>query len=204
MIIAEIGNNHEGSFKVAKKMILAAYKAGVDAVKFQTFKTENYVNISEKKRFSRLKKFELSKSEFVKLSIYAKQKGLLFISTPFDLESANFLKDIVDYFKISSGDNNYYQLIEKVLSYKKPTIISCGLLNDKGISTLLNHIKRKKFPLKKITLMHCVSSYPVPPSEANLNAITYMKKKFKLNIGYSDHTVGISAAIIAKNLEQVL
>lgn len=200
MIIAEIGNNHEGSFKVAKKMILAAYKAGVDAVKFQTFKTENYVNISEKKRFSRLKKFELSKSEFVKLSIYAKQKGLLFISTPFDLESANFLKDIVDYFKISSGDNNYYQLIEKVLSYKKPTIISCGLLNDKGISTLLNHIKRKKFPLKKITLMHCVSSYPVPPSEANLNAITYMKKKFKLNIGYSDHTVGISAAIIAKNL----
>ena len=134
--------------KLQKKNDFSTYKAGVDAVKFQTFKTENYVNISEKKRFSRLKKFELSKSEFVKLSIYAKQKGLLFISTPFDLESANFLKDIVDYFKISSGDNNYYQLIEKVLSYKKPTIISCGLLNDKGISTLLNHIKRKKFPLK--------------------------------------------------------
>ncbi len=196
-IVAEIGNNHEGSFSNAKKLVYAAKKTGVDAVKFQTFKTENYVNEKEKKRFKRLKKFELTNNEFLKLYKIAKKNKLKFISTPFDIESANFLGSFVDIFKISSGDNNFYKLIEVVLSHKKPTIISTGLLNYQEIKNLVKFIKYQKFPLKKLTLLHCVSAYPVSDLEANLKSIEFLKKKLPVKIGYSDHTLGTLASVIA-------
>ncbi len=196
-IIAEIGNNHEGSFKLAKKLIIEAAKTGVDAVKFQTFQTENYVNSKDKKRFNRLKKFELTQKQFLELAIFARKKKLIFISTPFDIQSAINLNKIVDCFKISSGDNNYYELIDKVLSFKKPTIISTGLLNKLETSALMKHIKKKKFPLRKVFFLHCVSDYPVKDNEANLLSIKYLKKNLSPNIGYSDHTLGTEAAIVA-------
>ena len=148
-IIAEIGNNHEGNYKNALKLIDKAKKSGVDAVKFQTFETKNFLNKSEKKRFDILKSFELKKDNFKKLSIYARKKGLKFISTPLDIYSAKYLSSIVDIFKISSGDNNYFQLIEKVLSFKKPIIISTGLLDYSGIVDLLKLIKKKKLSNEK-------------------------------------------------------
>ena len=196
-IIAEIGNNHEGSFNVACKLIKEAKKAGVDAVKFQTFETKNYVLKNDIERFERLTKFELTKEEFYKLSLLAKNNNLKFISTPFDINSAIFLNKIVDYFKISSGDNNYYQLIQRVLKFKKNTIISTGLLNFKGTINLYKFIKKLKFDNSKIAFLHCVSSYPVDDREANLLSISFLKKKFPLTIGYSDHTLGINAAIAA-------
>ena len=196
-IIAEIGNNHEGSFNVACKLIKEAKKAGVDAVKFQTFETKNYVNKNDIERFERLKKFELTKEEFYKLSLLAKNNNLKFISTPFDINSAIFLNKIVDYFKISSGDNNYYQLIEQVLKFKKNTIISTGLLNFKGTINLYKFIKKLKFDNSKIAFLHCVSSYPAEDKEANLLSISLLKKNFPFTIGYSDHTLGIHAAIAA-------
>jgi N,N'-diacetyllegionaminate synthase len=196
-IIAEVGNNHEGSFNVACKLIQKAKKAGVDAVKFQTFETKNYVNQNDIERFERLKKFELTKEEFYKLSLLAKNNNLKFISTPFDINSAIFLNKIVDCFKISSGDNNYYQLIERVLKFKKNTIISTGLLNFKDTINLYKFIKKLKFDNSKIAFLHCVSSYPAEDKEANLLSISFLKKKFPFTIGYSDHTLGIHAAIVA-------
>ena len=196
-VVAEIGNNHEGSYSLAKKLISEAHKSGVSAVKFQTFNTENYVNSKDKKRYERLKKFELSKDEFLKLFQFTKKKKLKFISTPFDIDSAIFLGSFVDYFKISSGDNNYYELIEKVLSFKKPTIISTGLLSYKEINKLINFVKKNKFPLKKLILLHCVSAYPVDDLEANLKSIEFLKKKLSVKIGYSDHTLGNVAPIMA-------
>jgi sialic acid synthase SpsE len=199
-IIAEVGNNHEGSFNVACKLIKEAKRAGVDAVKFQTFETKNYVNQNDVERFERLKKFELTKEEFYKLSLLAKNNNLKFISTPFDINSAIFLNKIVDCFKISSGDNNYYQLIERVLKFKKNTIISTGLLSFKDIINLHKFIKKLKFDNSKIAFLHCVSSYPVEDKEANLLSISFLKKKFPFTIGYSDHTLGIHAAIVASVL----
>ena len=196
-IIAEIGNNHEGSFRLAKKLILKAADAGVDAVKFQTFVTEDFINTDNLERYKRYKKFQLSKNEFKKLYKITKKKKLKFISTPLDLKSADFLGPLVDFFKISSGDNNFYQLIDKVLSFRKPTIISTGFLNLLEIKRLVKFIKIKKFPLKKLSLLHCVSDYPVKKEEANLNSIKLLKDKFNLKIGYSDHTVGIDSALIA-------
>jgi N,N'-diacetyllegionaminate synthase len=196
-IIAEIGNNHEGSFNVACKLIEEAKKAGVDAVKFQTFETENFVNQSDAKRFKRLKKFELTKEEFYKLSLVAKNKNLKFISTPLDINSAIFLNKIVDWFKISSGDNNYYQLIEQVLKFKKNTLISTGLLNFKETIDLYKFIKKVGFDHLKLAFLHCVSSYPVKAKEANLLSIKFLIKNFPFTIGYSDHTLGPHAAMAA-------
>jgi len=199
-IVAEIGNNHEGNFEVAKELIKEASAAGADAVKFQTYIPEKYVTSSDYKRVSMLKKFQLSNDEFLELAKFAKQSNIILFSTPFDLESASFLNTFQDIFKISSGDNNFIQLIEKVFEFGKPTIISTGI-------TDLNYIKNiylkwlnnyTNFPL---AFLHCVSSYPVPETDANINVIKNMINEFpNAIIGYSDHTIGIEASIAAVSL----
>jgi len=199
-IIAEIGNNHEGSFNVACKLIKEAKKSGVDAVKFQTFKTEDFVSPHDKKRFKRLKKFELSYEDFEKLSVIAKRNKLKFISTPLDIKSAIFLNNIVDCFKIASGDNNYYDLIKIVLKFNKPTFISTGLLDFSEVKSLIKFIKKNRFNFSKLSLFHCVSDYPVSNEEANLLSIKFFKERFPLTIGYSDHTIGKEASLLAVSL----
>ena len=129
--------------------------------------------------------------------ISKKKKNLKFISTPLDIKSAIFLNKIVDIFKISSGDNNYYELIKTVLKFNKKTFISTGMTDDKDLKNLYKYIKKQKFNLSKLTFMHCVSSYPVEDVYANLNNLIYMKNSFKINIGYSDHTIGNEASIAA-------
>ena len=167
-IIAEIGNNHEGSYKNAIRLIDKAKDSGADAVKFQTFDTKYYVNKSEKKRFNKLKSFELNKEDFKKLARYTKKKGLKFISTPFDLGSAKFLSKIVDIFKISSGDNNFFELIKFCASFKKPLIISTGMLNFAEIKNVSKMLFKNKFPRRKLAFLHCVADYPVQDKDANL------------------------------------
>ena len=202
-VIAEIGNNHEGSLINAKKLISLAAKAGANAVKFQTFKTENFVRIKDKKRFKQLKKFELSFENFKTLKEFANKKKLKFISTPLDLESANFLIKNADMIKISSGDNNFFPLIDKVLKSKKKIIISCGMLNFKDIKNLINHIYKiigKKSAHERVALLHCVTSYPVENKYANLNSIKFLRDKLSFSVGYSDHTIGIEGCLAAISL----
>ena len=141
-IIAEIGNNHEGNFELAKKMINEAAAAGVDAVKFQTIIPEHFVSIEEKSRLNRLKNFQLSFNQFKKLSQFAKKKKLIFFSTPFDIGSAKFLNSIQPIFKISSGDNNFYPLIKIVSNFKKPIIISQGAEDLITIKRVYDKIKK--------------------------------------------------------------
>ena len=202
-IIAEIGNNHEGNFNLAKKLIFQAAKAGADAVKFQTFKTEEFISKANKKRFKQLKKFELSFSEFKKLKLLANKKKLYFISTPLDIMSAKFLKKNSDIIKISSGDNNFFPLLDIIISSKKKIIISLGLTNLQQIKILINYLSKKigrKTFKKRISLLHCVTSYPVENKYANLKSIPYISNKTGLSIGYSDHTIGISACLGAVSL----
>lgn len=198
--IAEIGNNHEGSYKNAIKLIDQAKKSGADAVKFQTFDTNYFINRLEKKRFNKLRSFELAKKDFKKLSIYSKKKGLKFISTPFDFGSAKFLSKIVNAFKISSGDNNFYELIKLCASFKKPLIISTGMLNLFEIKNILKILNKIKFPNKKLAFLHCVSDYPVKDEDANLLSIKYLKDKLPVTIGYSDHIIGSESCLIAASL----
>ena len=200
-IVAEIGNNHEGNFKLAKQMIYAAANAGVDAVKFQTYLPEYFISSDDKFRLRRLKNFQLHYREFKELSKIAKKKGLIFFSTPLDIESAKFLNTIQPIFKISSGDNNFYELIEVITKLQKPIIISTGAAEIDLIKKVYNKIIKSKFYKKKyknLGLLHCVSSYPVPYEEANLASIIYLRKLFPdVVIGYSDHTIGIDAAVLS-------
>ena len=199
-IIAEVGNNHEGNFSIAKKLVRLAAKAGADAVKFQTFRTENFIRKKDIKRFKQLKKFELSYEQFKSLKKLAHIKKIKFISTPLDLESADFLIKNADLIKIASSDNNFFPLIEKVLKSKKSIIISTGMTNTSQIKDLTNYIYKvigKKSAEKRIALLHCVTSYPVEDKFANLRSVEYLIKNSKLTIGYSDHTLGNDACIAA-------
>ena len=200
-VVAEIGNNHEGNYKNAIKLIDKASEAKVDAVKFQSYIIEGYLSNSiEKKRIELLKKFQLSFNEFKKLSVYAKKKGLIFFSTPLDLKSCDYLNKIQPIFKIASGDNNHDILIKKIIKFKKPTIISTGMLDYNEVLKLYNFIKKLRIN-SKLGILHCVSNYPAQPEELNLNSITFLKKKFpSCYVGYSDHSIGIQACIVAASM----
>ncbi len=199
-IIAEIGNNHEGSLSLAKKMIKAAKNSGADAVKFQTIVPEKLVEEEDIKRLNQLRKFELSIANYIQLKKFCKKIDIIFLSTPFDLNSVDKLKNLLPAYKISSGDNNYFELIDKILETKKPVIISTGLSSNKEIKNLVNYFKKNnqfKSKLKEnLTLLHCVSKYPTPLNEAYLENINYLKK-LDCTVGYSDHTQGIEACITA-------
>ncbi len=204
-IIAEIGNNHEGNFSIARKLIILAKKAGVDAVKFQSYNTENFINPSLKKSFKRLKKFELDISEFKKLKLLARKLKLNFISTPLDLYSFKKINSFLDVIKIASSDNNFFYLIEQALRTKKKVIISLGLADKKLLKTIRQKVlllcKRYRVNKKNVSFLHCITNYPVRDEHVNLNAITYLKKFFKtFDVGYSDHSIGNEACIAAVSL----
>lgn len=199
LIIAEIGNNHEGSLSLAKKLVYLAAKSGADAVKFQTYKPDFYVSkVIDPERFKMLSKFYLSNDKFKILKDYSNQLGLIFISTPFDLNSAKFLNKIVKVFKISSSDINFFPLLEFVSKTKKPILLSTGIADISNIKKSLNFIKRFR-SLDKVILMHCVSSYPTLPKQANLNNINKLNKLVNY-IGYSDHTIGIDASLCSVSM----
>jgi N,N'-diacetyllegionaminate synthase len=199
-IIAEIGNNHEGNFNIAKKLIKAAANTGVDAVKFQTFITNDFVS-SDHPSYEKLKKFEFTYQQFLKLKKIANEKKIIFISTPLDFLSANFLKKNCKIIKIASGDNNFYDLINIFLDFKKQLIISTGMMNITNIEQLIKFILEKKgnkFLKNNLSLLHCVSSYPAEDRSLNLMSIKYLADKYKeINIGYSDHSVGYDACVTA-------
>tara|TARA_B100000989_G_scaffold298686_1_gene289115 strand:+ start:2702 stop:3685 length:984 start_codon:yes stop_codon:yes gene_type:complete len=198
LIVGEIGNNHEGCFETAKKLINMAAKAGVDAVKFQTYKTEKFISIDDRKNFKKFKKFELSFSQFRKLKSYANQKKLLFISSALDLESASFLIKNSDAIKVASSDNDFSLLYRKILKSKKPLIISTGFLNSNDINNLMRRLI--KIRRSDITVLHCVSCYPTEKKEVNLLSIRNMKNNFGVEYGYSDHTIGVEACLCAASL----
>ena len=194
-LVAEIGNNHEGDFSLAKRMVERAALTGVDAVKFQTFIPELFISPSDSERLERLRRFKLSFKQFEQLSTLARECGLIFLSTPLDLESADFLNSIQSVFKIASGDNNFHALIERVLSFKKPLLISTGLACIADTDLLFDFCNERA-SVDTICFLHCVSSYPTPLHDANLRAITTLSTRYRgLTIGYSDHTLGFQAAL---------
>ncbi len=202
-IVAEIGNNHEGSLKTALKLVEAAKNAKADAVKFQFFNPYKYSSPKDKERILLLKKFSLKKSDIIKIKNFCKKLNIIFFATPFDIKTAEFLNKHQSFFKISSGDNNYLQLIKKIMSFKKPIIISTGLLSFKEIKKIITFIQKNKFykNKKNLCLMHCVSAYPASIKKINLNSILFLKKKFpNITIGYSDHTLGKKVAVLSSVL----
>ena len=212
IIIAEAGVNHNGSIKIAKKLIDVAKNAGADYVKFQTFKATELVtkqakladyqkkNLKQNKsQYQMLKDLELKKKDHIRLLKYCKTKKIKFLSTAFDQESLEFLikKCKIDCIKIPSGEITNLPLLEKAASFKKKIFLSSGMSSLNDINLALKTLKKNGCKLKNITVLHCVTNYPANPKELNLAAIKLIKKKFKVNVGYSDHSLGILAPIIA-------
>lgn len=201
LVIAEIGNNHEGSLKQAIKLIKGVATTGAQAVKFQTFITEHFVSPENPQRYEQLKKFELSQDEFRELAHVAKNEGLIFLSTPFDIESALFLNDLVPAFKIGSAENTFYPLLTTVAKCGKPIILSTGCADIQIITQALKVIDQAKFENQKsaeTAILHCITSYPTTYENCNLAAITQIKSYFpNCTVGYSDHTLGIDASLYA-------
>ena len=182
LIIAEIGNNHEGSYTLAEDMIGLAAKSGADAVKFQTIIPEGLVSIQQTDRIEQLKKFQFSYDEFTKLSKVANNEEVVFLSTPFGIDSALFLNDIVPAYKIASGDNDFFPLIEVIAETGKPIIMSTGLANINEVKRSVKFIKNiwdDQNIDQELALLHCVSSYPTP-LENGPTTCTIKKRKTKL------------------------
>lgn len=203
MVVAEIGNNHEGRAEVARELFRRAADAGADAVKLQTFETALFVRPRDEARFAQLSAFQLSREDVEGLCGLARELGLLFLSTPFDLQSAAFLEPLVDAYKIASGDNDFYPLIDRVSDTAKPVIVSSGLMDTDGIRASKERIEgrwRERGVDQEVAVLHCVSAYPVRPDHANLAAIPMLADRLGCVVGYSDHTIGNDACVIAAAL----
>ena len=188
-IIAEIGSNHNGNLKRCFQIINKAKELGFYAVKFQLFKINKLYSKDAKKLYKtaiKKKKRELPLKFIPKIYNYCKRKKIKFICTPFDLESIEFLRNYVNYFKIASYELNWKKLVLSCAKTKKPIIISTGMATLKEVKNIFNLVKKIN---KKISLLHCVSSYPAQALSCNLNSIRFLKKKFNCPVGWSDHTV---------------
>ncbi|MGH3050171.1 MAG: N-acetylneuraminate synthase family protein [Gaiellaceae bacterium] len=197
LVIAEVGNNHEGDVGRARELVQAAAEAGADAVKFQTYRTELFVRPADAERFARLRSFELSQEDFASLADLARELGLLFVSTPLDLESAAFLEETADAVKIASGDNTFYPLLEHVASSEKPMIVSTGLIDGDEAAEVLAFVRRFRPAGAEVALLHCVTAYPAAPEDVHLRAIAELAGRLDCTIGYSDHTLGVEACVAA-------
>ena len=206
--IAEIGINHNGNLNLAKKMISAAKKSGADAVKFQSFKAdefisnkkENYVLGPKKKKFNIYKLFknlEFKKHWYLDIDKFCRRKKIEFVTSVADIKSTDeYLKTRRKIIKIASEDIINYPLLKYLSRLKnKVFILSTGMANDFEIQNAI-----KIFKKNKIILMHCVSLYPTKIKEANLNRIDILRKKYNLDVGYSDHTLGLEALKIAASM----
>lgn len=208
-IIAEAGVNHNGDFELAKKMVLAASLAGVDAIKFQTFVAQKLVSCyapkadyqkkttdNEETQLEMLEKLALSFENFADLKRYAEELNLDFLSTPFDEESLDFLATLeMQCWKIPSGEITNLPYLMKIEQTKMPIILSTGMSTLKEVEEALSIFKN--YEPNKITLLHCNTEYPTPYEDVNLHAMKTLKDYFGLEVGYSDHTQGIEVAVAA-------
>lgn len=212
IIIAEAGVNHNGDIELAKKLIDVAVDAGVDYVKFQTFKSESLVSKFAKKasyqientkdavesQLQMLKKLELSNSQHFELVQYCNNKNISFFSTAFDLESLSFLKELgLNIVKIPSGEITNLPYLRKAAALFKEVIISTGMSSMVEIEEALDVFLQAGIKKNDITILHCNTEYPTPMSDVNLNAMLTIQRMFGVKVGYSDHTMGIEVPIAA-------
>lgn len=211
-IIAEAGVNHNGSLEIAKQLIDVAVEAGVDYVKFQTFKAEKMISCSAEKAIYQLKntenktesqlemvkKLELDKEKHEILIDYCTEKGIKFLSTAFDHESIDLLEELdIDFYKIPSGEITNLPFLRKIASMQKPIFLSTGMATLGEIESALNVLYKGGITKNNITVLHCNTEYPTPMEDVNLMAMNTIANAFKVKVGYSDHTLGIEIPIAA-------
>lgn len=212
LIIVEAGVNHNGSIQIAKQLVDKAVEAGVDIIKYQTFKSEKLVSKTAKQaeyqqrnigkrdegQLAMLRKLELSAEDHYELIRYCKERNIRFLSTAFDMESIDFLHSLnMGLWKIPSGEITNYPYIKKIASFMEPVILSTGMCELSDIEAALNVLIEEGVSKEQITILHCNTEYPTPYSDVNLKAMLEIGEKFGVQIGYSDHTRGIEVPIAA-------
>ena len=212
-IIAEAGVNHNGSLDRAKEMVEAAAIAGVDAVKFQTFRAETLVTRaaakagyqeqatgSEESQYEMLKKLELTASDFLKLKAHCEVNNVEFLSTPFDLSTIDLLKDLgINKWKLPSGEITNLPYLRKIGAFGQEILLSTGMCDLDEVAAALAVLEGAGAERSQITLLHCNTEYPTPMSDVNLRAMKTLKAAFPglKGVGYSDHTLGVEVSIAA-------
>ena len=211
IIIAEAGVNHNGSIKIAKKLIDVATRSGADFVKFQTFKAEKLVTKSARKadyqqknigndesHFSMLKKYELSREDHIELIEYSNHKKIKFLSTGFDIESIDLLLSLnISVLKVPSGEITNLPLLRHIAIQNKKVILSTGMSTMDEIKQSVDVLLKNGLKKELLTILHCNTEYPTPIKDVNLKAMLSIKNKFDVEVGYSDHTLGIEIPIAA-------
>ena len=214
-IIAEAGVNHNGSIDIAKKLVDEAANAGADAIKFQTYKSENVVSNNVKSadyvkqnlgkeidQKSLLKKYELKYDDFKILKNYCDTKNIIFLSTPHSFDAIDFLEPLVPAYKFGSGDITNIPSLVYAASKGKPLIIGTGMSTLDEVKRAVKEIK--KTGNQQIILLHCTTSYPCPIEQVNLNAMKTMQKELGCLVGYSDHTLDTLVPVIARSMGAVI
>ena len=210
-IIAEAGVNHDGDIQKAKKLIDVAVEAGADAVKFQTFKADKMVSRKAEKaeyqkqttgtsesHYEMIKCLELSLDDHKKLISYCNDKNIIFLSSPFDLDSIDLLNSLgLEIFKIPSGEITNLPYLEAIGKLNKKVIMSTGMADLGEIEDALEILTKCGTEKENITILHVNTEYPTPMEDVNLKAMLTIKEAFKINVGYSDHTLGIEVPVAA-------
>jgi len=212
LIIAEAGVNHNGSLEKAKALIDAAADAQVDLVKFQTFKADKLVSKAAKKadyqlknidsaddsQYAMLKTLELSDAYHKELMVYATSKGVNFFSTAFDVEGIDYLASLgFQQFKVPSGEITNYPYLKRLADIGKPVILSTGMASMEEVKEALDTLTTGSLSKEDVTVLHCNTEYPTPMSDVNLLAMKTIEQELQVNVGYSDHTLGIEVPIAA-------
>lgn len=215
-VIAEAGVNHNGDVRVAKELVDAAAAVGADAVKFQTWRTDKLVSrgaplaayqqetaVGETDQFALLRELELGEEAFADVAAHAAQQGILFLSTPDEEDSADFLDTLgVPLFKIGSAEVTNLPFLRHVGAKGKPVILSTGMATLGEVESAVDALEAASAP--EIVLLHCVSSYPSAPAESNLRAMETLRAAFRCPVGFSDHTLGHEVALAAVALGAVV
>ncbi|MFD2601225.1 N-acetylneuraminate synthase [Flavobacterium suzhouense] len=219
IIIAEAGVNHNGDIVMAKKLIDAGVDAGVDYVKFQTFKADKLVSRDAKKadyqsknigdsddsQYNMLKKLELSHEDHIELMAYCKERNIKFFSTAFDVDGVHYLNDLgLELFKVPSGEITNYPYLKAIASFNKPVILSTGMCTEQEIKDAVGVLTGAGLLKERISILHCNTEYPTPMKDVNLKAMLAISKEFDVEVGYSDHTLGIEVPIAAVAMGAVI
>ena len=212
IIIAEAGVNHNGSIELAKQLVDKAVLAGVDYIKFQTFKASKLVTKAAKQaeyqqknigkegdsQFQMLKKLELSPEDHEVLIAYCKDKGIKFFSTAFDFDSIEYLNSLdLGLWKVPSGEVTNYPFLKRVAAYNEKTILSTGMCEMSDVRAAVEALYKNGLSKENLILLHCNTEYPTPFEDVNLKAMDALRKEFGVEVGYSDHTKGIEVPIAA-------
>lgn len=200
-LIAEIGNNHEGDHGRAYELVAAALAAGVDAVKVQVIDPQRLVNVAQVERVAQLSRFALPIEVFGEMAARTRKGGACFMASAFDVDSLARIAPLCDAIKLASGDLTFDPLLVRAASLGQPMVLSTGMARmaeiSHAVSLIEGHLPAGDRIDERLALLHCVSLYPTAIEQANLLAMSALRNRFGLTTGYSDHTLGIEAALVA-------